>query len=113
VPISDIDESDVASRLTRDVGATLGAGHRHVITSAARHCRQFHEDYASYVERVVGDVQQYFHDLFIDTTWPACPFHPNHPMWFLDGWWQADGQPVAKLGDLGEWLESSRADDLK
>ena len=30
----------------------------------------------------VGEgIQQYFHDTFVDTTWPSCPDHPNHPLW--------------------------------
>lgn len=52
------------------------------------------------------DVQQYFHDRFVDTTWPACPDHPNHPLDFK-------GEPMTwtcpttheskcSLGNLGD-----------
>ena len=98
--VTDRDEEDVVCLLGRDVESTLGAEHLDVVRSAARHHRQFETDRDRYIERVVEDVQQYFHDCFIDTTWPACPAHPNHPMWFEGGWWIADGRPVARLGEL-------------
>jgi hypothetical protein len=40
---------------------------------------------ASFADRLVQDVQQALHDEFVDITWPACPHHPNHPLWFKDG----------------------------
>ena len=107
--ISDVDEADVVQRLGRDVVSTLGHEQLSVVRAKARHHRRFTDDPAWYVERVVEDVQQYFHDCFIDTTWPACPTHPNHPMWFGDGWWRADGQPVARLGELGSLLKGGAA----
>ena len=39
-------------------------------------------------EVVVGaveDLQQYLHDSFVDTSWPPCPRHPNHPLWLGEG----------------------------
>lgn len=47
-------------------------------------------------------MQQEFHDTFVDTTWPHCPAHPNHPLWLEDGAWRCSelGKPAAKLGDL-------------
>lgn len=98
---SDLDEAAVVDLLGRDVVSTLGTEHLELVRTTARHHRQFAKNRDSYIERVVEDVQQYFHDCFIDTTWPACPVHPNHPMWFRSGWWLADGRPVAKLGELG------------
>lgn len=99
--ISDLDEAEVVERLGRDVISTLGPEHLYVVRSTARQHRQFTHDPDWYVERVVEDVQQYFHDTFVDTTWPACPRHPNHPMWFGAGWWLADGRPLVRLGELG------------
>jgi hypothetical protein len=99
--ISDLDEADVVQRLGRDVIATVGTGHLDVVKAMARDQRQFTNDQERYVERVVEDVQQYLHDCFIDTAWPTCPQHPNHPLWFRAGWWLADGQPHARLGELG------------
>jgi hypothetical protein len=29
-------------------------------------------------------------------------------MWFENGMWCADGAPVAKLGELADWLRSAR-----
>jgi len=57
---------------------------------------------AAYVDGVVDDVQQYFHAALVDTTWPACPHHPNHPLWFSDGWWRCERieQPIVRLGSL-------------
>jgi hypothetical protein len=43
-------------------------------------------DPADFEQRVVDDVQQFVHDSFADTSWPACPEHPTHPLWFSEGW---------------------------
>jgi hypothetical protein len=104
-PISDLTEADVVERLGRDVISTVGRKYLDVVRSTARHHRQFTDDPDWYVERVVEGVQQYFHDTFVDTTWPACPSHPNHPMWFGAGWWLADGRPLARLGELRALLK--------
>jgi hypothetical protein len=37
------------------------------------------------VAGAVEDLQQYLHDTFVDTSWPPCPRHPNHPMWLAEG----------------------------
>jgi hypothetical protein len=51
---------------------------------------------------VVEDVQQRLQDEFVDTTWPACPRHPNHPLNFVDGVWHCpqDGAEAPSLGEL-------------
>ena len=101
MPVSDADEKRVVTLQSRDVASTLGAGYEELVGSAAARMREFEEHLDLYEYRVVEDVQQHFHDCFIDTTWPACPRHPNHPMWFHeDGYWHAHGKPVAKLGEL-------------
>jgi hypothetical protein len=28
----------------------------------------------------IDHMQQWLHDTFVDTSWPSCPRHPNHPM---------------------------------
>ena len=52
----------------------------------------------------VDALQQTAHDLFWDTTWPACPLHQRHPLWYeadSDAWWcRQDQVPVAPLGAL-------------
>jgi hypothetical protein len=103
--ITDADEARVADLVGRDVAATIGPGHLDMVMAEARHQRQFAEAVDAYIERVVEEVQQYIHDTRIDTTWPSCPNHPNHPMWFRDGWWCADGQPLARLGALSRLLK--------
>ena len=106
--ISYADEAQLVDLLGKDVVSTLGHEHLHVVQSTARWHRQFIDDPAWYIERVVEEVQQHFHDCFIDTTWPACPHHANHPMWFQEGWWRADGEHVARLGELGSFLTRTR-----
>jgi hypothetical protein len=47
-------------------------------------------------------VQQELHDSFVDTSWPQCPEHSNHPLWYWSGWWQCreSGARIAPLGGL-------------
>jgi hypothetical protein len=48
-------------------------------------------------------VQEEFIETFIDTTWPACPAHGGHPLFYhADGWWWCEQDHVAlcKLGEL-------------
>jgi hypothetical protein len=55
--------------------------------------------------KVVADFQQLVHDEFINTTWPACPLHPNHPLDFDrdHAAWRCptNREFVAALGALG------------
>ncbi|MGB2716679.1 MAG: hypothetical protein WBC51_21025 [Vicinamibacterales bacterium] len=87
-----------------DVAATIGGDHMYEIVEAASRIRPFAHALSDYKQRVVDDVQQWFHDAFIDTSWPTCPYHPNHPLWLSDGWWRCEQSwtAVAKLGALGE-----------
>ena len=57
---------------------------------------------SDFVQQVVDVVQQRFQDEFIDTTWPACPRHQNHPLDYGDGIWHCprDRTAVAQLGEL-------------
>ena len=98
------DEDRVVSLLRADVEATIGAGHDEAIIEAAARRRLYAEDAAVYVGDVVDDVQQYFHDAFVDTTWPSCPQHPHHPLWCSGGWWRCERlpDPVAPLGGLSK-----------
>ncbi len=59
-------------------------------------------DLYRFVEKVVEDVQQSLQDEFIDTTWPACPRHSNHPLNYVEGAWRCprNGAIVAPLGSL-------------
>jgi hypothetical protein len=61
------------------------------------------------VGQLVEDVQQDFHDFFIHTAWPPCPFHPRHPLWYHDGFWVCEqlGTRIAALGSLRDGLMSA------
>lgn len=58
---------------------------------------------------VAEEVQQWLHDTFLDTTWPACPEHGTHPLW-LEGesepaWTcPATGRRFSALGQLATVL---------
>lgn len=101
--VTDAVEARVISLLLEDLQHTVGPGHEDVVEEAAARIRLFGDESADFEQRVVDDVQQYLHDTFVDTTWPACPEHPNHPLWYSDGWWRCDhsGKAVAPLGGLG------------
>jgi hypothetical protein len=103
-PVTAAGEARVVALLRRDVEATIGAGQDEIIVGFAAHQRLHASDPIDYVSAVVEEVQQCFHDNFIDTAWPACPHHPNHPLWFTDGWWQCEqlGKRVAPLGGLAK-----------
>ena len=62
----------------------------------------FSNDAADFAQRVVDEVQQYLHDTFVDTTWPSCPHHPSHPLWYSEQWWRCEqsGIRVARVGEL-------------
>jgi hypothetical protein len=94
------DLAEVVPLLQRDVRATLGDDHRQLIQSIAADVQEL--DVEGKAEKVVNDVQQHFHDTFVDVTWPTCPRHAKHPLWYRDGsWWCVeDGVAIAKLGDL-------------
>jgi hypothetical protein len=91
------------------VEGTLGVGHEGVIRREASMRRAFVNgpdtiDVAAdrYLEKVAEEVQQYFQDCFIDTTWPECPFHRRHPLWLRNGYWTCEqlSEPVARMGQL-------------
>ena len=95
--------SDLANAvrlLERDVRATLGDEHSELIRGVVADVEELDGD--DKADKVINDVQEYFHDSFLDPTWPACPLHPHHPLWYRDGsWWCVqDGVAVAPLGSL-------------
>jgi hypothetical protein len=92
-------DHEVILRLERDVEQTLGKGHTRLVGD--NRARMLVIDDAS-AWQLVDDVQQDVHDLFIDTSWPMCPRHRRHPLWFKNGaWWcETDDVAVAKLGEL-------------
>ena len=96
--------------LERDVVATLGEGYRQIVRDTAAFIVD--NELPRDVDGLVQEVQQRYHDTFIDTTWPACPRHRRHPLWYHEdgGWWcEQDRTAVCKLGDLATL--SARSDD--
>jgi hypothetical protein len=104
------DEARVVSLLRADVEATIGPGHDGAIIEAAARRRPYAGVPAQYVCDVVDDVQQHFHDAFVDATWPACPHHPKPPLRFSDGWWRCERieEPIARLGMLSGLNQDSQ-----
>jgi hypothetical protein len=94
------DLAHVVVLLQRDVATTVGESYRHIVAGVAEDVREL--DIPDRAEKVVGDVQQYFHDTRVDAVWPKCPRHDRHPLWYRNGaWWCVqDGVAVARLGEL-------------
>jgi hypothetical protein len=87
--------------LRRDVLATVGPEHDQEVHRLATIALEYLEP-TDAADKIVEDVQQYLHDTFVDTTWPTCPRHPHHPLWFRnDAWWcEQEGVPAFRLGEL-------------
>jgi hypothetical protein len=108
---SDDEIAKMLELLARDFACTRPARHLDALPSSVGEVREWYEsmsdsEIASLTRRVVDDTQQDLMDTFIDTTWPTCPRHPNHPLWFHDGAWycERDDEALAKLGGLREIL---------
>ena len=99
MPPSKLTLGRATGALKSDVAATLGAGLEADVDHFAEHGRSFVEDDA-FTQWLVDEVQQHFHDTFVDTTWPTCPRHPNHPLWFRDDCWWCGEERIAKFGQL-------------
>lgn len=103
-------ETRAIALITHDVEATLGTRHKDDIREQASLRRTI--DAAGpdeYCVSVAEEVQQVFHDCYIDITWPRCPFHDRHPLWMHDGCWTCEelGARVAKLGELRATRDSA------
>ena len=97
------DDQRTTRLLERDIAATIGdGGHAATVRELALGAARFAEG-DDLRRRIVEEVQQYFHDTFVDTTWPTCPLHRRHPLWFDGNAWRCeqDGVAVAALGELG------------
>lgn len=101
--ISEVVRDQAIKLIVADALATTGEAHEEEIRTRAEDHRDWFDDPYEYMDRVVEDVQADFHDHFVDTTWPACPIHPRHPMWFWSGWWRCEesNKKIAELGCLG------------
>ena len=101
-------EADRVLRLLQDdLVATVGRGQESVVEEAVARIRMFTDNPIDFEQRVVDDVQQSLHDTFVDTSWPSCPDHPNHPLWYSDGWWRCErsGRRTAPLGRLRQQVD--------
>lgn len=95
-----LDLTRAAELLERDVERTLGPGYGELIEGEMLAVAELARDDLAYA--LVENMQQLLHDEFIDTTWPACPQHSRHPLWYEDGaWWcTQDGVRIAPLGEV-------------
>jgi hypothetical protein len=117
VEVTEEQIAHAANLVAHDLVATLGWAEDEARTVAEREARHWAEmaqvwddSRASppdmYTLHVAEEVQQWLQDTFVDTTWPACPEHPNHPLQ-LDETddrlvWRCPrtGEAVAPLGGL-------------
>jgi len=85
--------------LANDVASTLGQQHVAIVW---RYAGQFRDSSPpDSIRQCIEEVQQYFQDTFVDTTWPACPVHPNHPLDVVEGAWRCPrGAFATPLGEL-------------
>ena len=99
---------EIVDRITADLAATLGWSR----VQGEEFLGQNAGEWAAGVPRVVllaESVQQRLHDDRVDTSWPACPEHPNHPLRLRGGppvvWTcPATNETVCALGDLASLL---------
>jgi hypothetical protein len=97
---------DVIDLIAADLVATLGwtlHQAREVVATAGT---VYEQDPELVAFQVAEEVQQWLHDSFLDTSWPPCPSHRNHPLWLAEeppfSWHCArDAAAVAPLGQLG------------
>jgi len=100
--IAQADTDRVSRLLGHDLAETVGSGYELNVEEVVARIRRLADDPKDFEQRVVDDVQQWIHDSFADTSWPSCPEHPHHPLWYSEGWWRCkqSGTRVAPLGAL-------------
>lgn len=111
-----MNEYPAIALLREDVASTLGSRYAARVDAHAQRLLPFQDwPQDSFAAKLIEDVQQEMHELFIDTAWPHCPQHPNHPLWFDAGAWRcsAAGAAVAALGDLGPVLFNDMIEGLR
>ena len=87
--------ADFLARLERDVATVLGdrAGAR-----MAHHRAVFEELERDDFERYIAEkLQQEILDTHARSTWPVCPAHPQHPLWYADGAWRCRVDPAVTV----------------
>lgn len=91
-----MDRQDAIQRLEADIEATLGTEYVRAVRVYTRDADEFSGTHG-FAQRLVDSVQQHFMDTFVHTTWPPCPQHHKHPLWFEDGFWWCHLHPVTKI----------------
>jgi hypothetical protein len=96
---------EVVALITADLIATLGWSHDQAEAFARRRFVGLDAVEAAEVLYRVEMIQQNFHDDRVDTSWPRCPDHPNHPLRLsekLPATWTCPltSRPVCPLGRL-------------
>jgi hypothetical protein len=102
----------IVEALLRDIAATHGVRNetelRAYLMAKCERTREVPgiEDFG---QRFVDEFQQRIHDEFVDVSWPRCPYHPNHPLWFVDGAFRCTRLDidVARLGELAMGRDSN------
>ena len=110
-----VDSDRIIGLLLKDAVLTLGERARSEVLSLAANYQALAREWLatgdslaeaqrSFDRSVVDGLQETAHDLFWDTTWPACPRHPHHPLWYDENrqaWYcRHDQSVVAPLGEL-------------
>lgn len=110
-----LDTDSVARLLLRDAVPSLGERARAEVRRLLRNYEELAREWRSagaspaevqrsFDRAVVDGLQEAAHDLPWDTTWPACPRHARHPLWYDEAqraWCcQQDGIALAPLGAL-------------
>ena len=97
-----LEKDEAVNLLLRDIEVTLGDGYEELVRTRAAELLTFLEDPAGYIDRLVQDIQQHFHDCRVDTVWPRCPLHSSHPLWLHDEHWVCEREKavIARLGSL-------------
>ena len=113
--MTSLDTERVSGLLLQDAVPTLGARARVEVRRLVAIYSDLAEDWIldgdsvaeaqrSFDRMVVDGLQQTAHDLFWDTTWPACPRHHRHPLWYdaeREAWCcEQDSVVVAPFGGL-------------
>ena len=100
---------DVTDLVASDLVATLGWTREQARAVVAPFGNVSERDPEHLGFEVAEEVQQWLHDSFLDTSWPHCPSHPNHPLWLSEEepfTWHCpkDRVPIVRLGYLGAVL---------
>jgi hypothetical protein len=116
-PSAVIDSEHIVHLLLADALPSLGERARAEIERLVRNYERLARDWMDagaspaevrrdFERAVVDGLQETAHDLSWDTSWPACPRHLRHPLWYdaLEHAWCCgqDGVTIARLGRLAE-----------